>query len=379
MRTLRWVCVPLILACLAPWLQAGESLIRPGDRLSIIVMGEPDLTRQVVVDPEGRVSLPLVKEVAVANLSPVQAAETIAKALKDRFIKNPEVIVEVTERAKVQVAISGEVRNPGVYAIPRDARLIEVIASAGGYTANADLSRISISHADDSALETVDLSAFLLGGDASANMALSDGDTVVVPGRTGALSGAVLVLGAVRQPGEHSLTPGMTVREAITLAGGPTEVADLGNVTLRHSDSVETARINYWAAVQGDAEANPELKPGDVIFVGASEQLGYYTIHGAVNSPGRYELRGRTTITEAIAIAGGVRDRAKLGDVRILRPLDTGPTTLRVNVSDIMAGKSENVVLRDQDNVYVRGRKEKIDILRWASLALSLAWLLTRH
>jgi len=380
MRALIWFPTLLIFICLALPLQADEYLIQPGDNLGITVLGEPDLTRNVVVNQQGRITLPLLKGIGVANLSLEQASEKIAISLEERFIKNPQVIVELIELAKIRVTVSGEVRNPGVYPVLRGARLMEAITSAGGYTANADLSGVGISHADgSSAVETLDLSAFLLGGDASVNIKLSDGDTIIVPSKVGVTLGTVSVLGAVGRPGQYALTQGMTVREVIMLASGPTELADLDNITLRHGDSVEAIRINYSAAAQGDVEANPSLKPGDVIFVGAKEQLGYYTIHGAVNSPGRYELRGKTNITEAIAIAGGVKDRAKLGEVHILRTSDGASTTLKINVGDIMAGRSENVVLHDQDNVYVPQGKRKTDVLRWASLAISLMWLLSRN
>lgn len=159
------------------------------------------------------------------------------------------------------------------------------------------------------------------------------------------------------------------------LAGGPTELADMHNITLRREGSAGAVPLDY----AGGTAADPEMKPGDVIYVPAHVELGYYTIQGAVGRPGRYELRGATSITEAIAIAGGVGDRAKLHDVRILRTSGGKPETLRANVSDIMAGKAQNIPIRGDDDIFVPAGKQGPDYLRILSLAVSLGWLLTRR
>jgi len=360
---------------LAP-LGAEDYLIKPGDSLAVTVLAEPDLTRHVVVGPQGSIVLPLVNEVKVAGLTTTQAAEQVTRQLK-QFMKNPQVTVELLEPAKTQVSVSGEVQKPGVYLVTAGARVMDVIAAAGGYTPNADLSSIKISHAGSSgAAAVVDLSKFLLSGDTSVNAAVAAGDTIWIPTRTTAAMGMVMVLGAVRQSGEYAVTQGMTLREAVMLAGGPTEFADLSSVTLRRQGSSQTITIDYAKAAAGDPSANPELKPGDVIYVAAREQVGFYTIQGAVTSPGRYDLRGKTPITEAIAIAGGVRDRAKLNDVRILRASDGAARTIQANISDIMAGKAENLTIENGDSIFVPTGSSRTDYLRIASLLISLAWLI---
>lgn len=366
--------VLLALLLTAAW--AEEYLIKPGDTLSITVVDEADLTKKAIVDSPGRIALPLVKEVEVGGLTAVQAAETLTAALK-QYIKSPQVIIEVLETAKIRVSVSGEVRNAGIVVVPQGARLMEAMTSAGGYTQNADLSKVSVTHSGEARASVVDLSAFLLGGDVSANVQLADGDVVVVPSKALPSIGRVSVLGAVSQPGSFEINNGATVREAILMAGGPTENADLENCTIRRDGSAEGVSINYAQVMQGDREANVVLRPGDVIYVSARQQLGYYTIQGAINAAGRYELKGRTTLTEAIAIAGGVGNKARLGEVRILRASEGASTTLKVNVSDVMAGKTANPDVQNGDQIFVPQAKDKANTLQWASIAVSLLWLLT--
>ena len=357
--------------------EADAYFIRPGDHLSLTVLGEAELSKRVVVNSEGDITLPLVNDVHVAGLTTLQASREIAAQLR-HFLKNPQVNVELIETAKLQVTVSGEVRSPGIYTLERGARLLDAITSAGGYTPAADLSQVTITRADvPGAASIVDLSKFLLSGDTSANVIISTGDTVIVPARESNVVGTVTILGAVRRAGEHPITRGMTLREAVMLAGGPTEFADLSKVSLRREGSSDVT-VNYASAAAGDASANPELKPGDVIYIAAREQMGYYTIQGAVGSPGRYELRESTTITEAIAIAGGVGDRARLSDVSILRTSDGATRTLRANVSDIMVGKAENLPVHNGDSIFVPARSRKPDLLRILSVAISVAWLVLR-
>lgn len=359
-------------------LWAEEYLVKPGDTLGITVLGEPDLTKRVVVNPEGGITLPLVNDIPVAGLTTTQAAQAVAERLK-QFIKNPQVSIELLEAANQQVTVSGEIKNPGVYPLPNGARLIDVVTAAGGYTAAADLSKVAISRAAAAGSTiTVDLSKFLLSGDASTNVLVGPGDTVIVPTKETAVIGTVSVLGAVRQSGQYPITKGMTVCEGVMLAGGPTEQANLNKVSLRR-EGAEAIPVDYLKAAGGDTSANVELKPGDVVYVAALEPMGTYTIQGAVGSPGKYELRAQTSITEAIAIAGGVKDRAKLSEVRVLRSSSGATQTIQANVSDIMSGKAPNIPIQDRDSIYIPEGKAKTDAFRIISLAVSLGWLLTRR
>ena len=355
---------------------AEDYLIKPGDTLNLIVLGEADFTRHIVVNPQGTVTLPLINDMKVTGMTTMQAAEEIAGQLK-KFIKNPQVSVELLDAGKIQVTVSGEVKNPGLVALPYGARLIDVIMAVGGYTPTADLSEVKVSHPGSESSATVDLSKFLLSGDSETNIMVASGDTVFVPSSEGTI-GSILVLGAVLQAGSRPLTQGMTVREAIMAAGGPTPLADLNNITLRHEGSADTTPIDYAKVISGDIAANPQLKPGDVIMIAAKELLGSYTIGGGVGAPARYDLKGKTTITEAIAIAGGVKGGAKLNEVKILRSSGDQAQTLIAKVKDIYSGKSPNIQVQDGDNIWVPEAGQKTDMMKVLSIAVSLGWLLTR-
>lgn len=377
MKYLALLVIIIVCSCAVTASHAEEYLIKPGDTLNLTVLGEADMTRHAVVNPQGCMTLPLVGDVRVTGMTTSQAAQEIAAQLR-KFMKNPQVSVELLEAGKLQVTVSGEVKNPGVVALPYGARLIDVIMAAGGYNPTANLSEVRVSHVGSELSATVDLSKFLLSGDAATNITVSSGDTVFVPSSQGTI-GSIMVLGAVLQAGPRPLTQGMTIREAIMAAGGPTPLADLNNITLRHEGSVGTTPIDYAGIASGDVSANPTLKPGDVIMIAATEVLGSYTIQGAVGLPSKYELKGKTTITEAIAIAGGVHGKAKLNEVKILRSSGDRVQAIIAKVDDIYSGKAQNIQIQDQDNIWVPEAGQKNDLMKVASLAVSLAWLLMRH
>jgi len=106
--------------------------IRPNDKLAISVFGEPELTRDdYVVDGSGFLQVPLIGQMIAAGVSPDELRAEIARRLGSRFIRDPQVSVTVTERAKARFAVEGQVEHPGVYEADATTTLLAAIAQAG--------------------------------------------------------------------------------------------------------------------------------------------------------------------------------------------------------------------------------------------------------
>ncbi|NBW75684.1 MAG: polysaccharide export protein [Sphingomonadaceae bacterium] len=106
--------------------------IRAGDKLAISVFGEPDLSRSdYVVDSTGFVQVPLIGQVIAAGISPEELRAEVARRLGARFIRDPQVSVSVTERARARFAVEGQVEDPGVYEADATTTLLAAIAQAG--------------------------------------------------------------------------------------------------------------------------------------------------------------------------------------------------------------------------------------------------------
>lgn len=109
------------------------------DKLLIDVYGVPDLTREVQADGSGRISLPLAGTIEAGGKTPGEVAELIAERLRGRYIKDPQVAVNLQDTVSQVVTIDGEVREPGRYPVVGGMTLLGAVARAKGTTEFARL------------------------------------------------------------------------------------------------------------------------------------------------------------------------------------------------------------------------------------------------
>lgn len=133
------------------------------------------------------------------------------------------------------------------------------------------------------------------------------------------------VKGDVKQPGRHPFAEGMTLEQALTIAGGSAELGENTRIS-----------VNRFAGETVEAyEAGFQIRPGDVITVKrdlvteAEEATNYIYLYGEVSKPGGYEFRSGLTIEKAVAMAGGFTPRASKRKIDISRYTEgEGPKTL---------------------------------------------------
>lgn len=154
--------------------------IGPGDVLHISVWREDALTQNAVVRTDGKISLPLVSEVAVAGKTPLSVQQMLAERYSD-FIAHPEITVTVTEVNSQIVYILGEVQKPGAYSFVQSIGPLQLIARAGGLTPYAKKSNVYLLRGSDHKRVPLKLDKLLKGDGPTAELLLMAGDTVVVP------------------------------------------------------------------------------------------------------------------------------------------------------------------------------------------------------
>jgi polysaccharide biosynthesis/export protein len=168
---------------LQPAPPGDDYIIGAEDILSISVWKEPDLTRNVPVRPDGKISLPLIGEVVASGLTPPKLSSVITEKLK-AYISNPEVNVIVAEVKSQVFNIIGQVMKPGPYELTRPTTMLDAIGLAGGPQPFAKLKRIYVMRQlPDGRQQKLyfDYKAALKGQKMDQNIYLKPGDVLIVP------------------------------------------------------------------------------------------------------------------------------------------------------------------------------------------------------
>ncbi len=246
-----------------------------GDKIIVSVWQHPDLGTEgiaagrggVPVEENGTIFLPLVGTLKAQGLTLGELREEISDAY-EKYVKNPQVIVSVPEYSSKHFYILGEVRNAGEYQIKYPLSLRQVLSMAGGISAVADLEKAYVIRNDN--ILPVNFKRLIEEGAANMDIEIINDDFIFIP-RKGEEN--VYVIGEVKSPGMVKMIEGkmnllsaiasrgdftiFAVKENIKILRGPLSnpeviTADLGNLT----DEAEEGKVS-----------NPELQPGDIVFI----------------------------------------------------------------------------------------------------------------
>jgi polysaccharide export outer membrane protein len=231
----------------------------PGDVATVRVYGEDRLTGQYVVEDDGALNLPWVGRVDVRGLTLSEVAVRVADRLRDGFLVNPQVAVEVKSFGSRPVQVLGAVARPGTYFLTGDTDLLELLAMAGGVRSDNKTGtlEVQVKRPVEGQIQLSSASLDRLMGGGEGNQGVQAGDVVVVTkGRV------VFVSGQVTRPGELPWREGLTVTQALAAAGGPAASARLRRAWLLRGE--ERIAIDIKAILRGKA---PDLK------INAEDQL----------------------------------------------------------------------------------------------------------
>lgn len=161
---------------------AGGYVISPGDLLDVQVWQEPNVSKQVPVRPDGKISLPLLDDVQAAGLTATALTANLTERLK-KFISDPQVTVIVTQVNSQRIYITGEVNRGGIVPLEPGMTVLQGLASAGGFTAFANVKKIYVLRKENGKQVKFPFNykEAIKGKDASQNILLQPGDTIVVP------------------------------------------------------------------------------------------------------------------------------------------------------------------------------------------------------
>jgi polysaccharide export outer membrane protein len=175
--------------------------------------------------------------------------------------------------------------------------------------------------------------------------------------KTVTLLGAVkLVTGRLSGPGTYKLRGRTTLLKALSEAGGPSEKANLREVSVRHKNG-KRLRVNLYKIInQGDVSQNVVLNDGDTVIVPTLEESrSKVFVFGEVERPGVYPMSDRMTLMEAVSLSGGFKQRTVLASARIIRGDFARPEVIACDLDKLLnnGDVSQNITLKDGDLVYL--------------------------
>ena len=252
----------LLLTGLASAQSAGDYVIGPQDVLTITVFDQADLGGKYAVELDGSFTFPLVGRVKAGGMTIRDFEADLKARLADGFFRNPQVTVAMEQYRSQRVFVTGEVRNPGSYALTGEMTLIEALARAGSTTQQAS-DEVTVvrggkpqegSGAEGRETLRINLQHLQSGADLSQNVPLRDGDTIYV-----SRAELTYVLGQVKNPGSYPIRSDTTVLQALSLAGGVTPTGAMNRVRV--------IRAGADGKTEVKAKLTDTVQPGDTIMV----------------------------------------------------------------------------------------------------------------
>ena len=367
-------------------------IVGPGDALQLYVWGEFDISYMVQVDPVGTALVPTVGAFDVSGLSLAEAKRRILAAAEEKY-PGVEITLTLASMRFFTAYVTGAVLDEGSFVIHPTTRVSDLIELAGGFidelrgttfedeVGGKKVTRvrqiieqttsrrsIQVIHRDGSA-EIVDLDMFLSTGDMAHNPYVRMGDVVHVRYR----DSAMYIFGAVNQEGEQEYRPGDTIQDLVNLAKGLRRDAPLIKAELWRFEegTEEAAAIELGSNEPGKAGfryediRHVELKPNDMVFIRARAQwqlMPTAVVFGEVRYRGRYRIvPGVTRLKDAVALAGGLTERASLVGSKVIRTkmrTQIDPELERLQSLRRVTGLAD---MSDEDRAYLRtkGREER--------------------
>jgi polysaccharide export outer membrane protein len=239
-----------------------EYVVGTQDRLAITVVDEKELTRVVTVGSDGGFDYPFIGLVKAAGLTVRAIQQDITARLKEKYLRNPQVAIEVETYRSQVVYVWGQVKTPGSVTLSGTITLTEALARAGSPTPDAGSyieinrrARTGAAPDPQGARQTERISMAELQSGRAQDTLVSDGDTVFVP-----KAETFFVTGFVRNGGPFMHEAGMTVSKAVSMAGGITEKGSRSRIRI-------TRVIEGRQVVLKDVKMEDLVQPGDSVEV----------------------------------------------------------------------------------------------------------------
>jgi polysaccharide export outer membrane protein len=272
-----------------------------GDVLQVQLVGTNENNiDELLINADGSITLEDIGEIVIAGLSLNDASQLIKSKVNSSFI-GTEAFINLIEIRDVNILVTGNAVNPGIYTLTGNSNILQALLAAGGISEFGSLREINLIR-DDVIVETLDIYDLLIEGKYSIKKRLRSGDVVFVEAR----KNIVTIAGAVNRPAKYEALDDQKLISIIEYANGINRTADLENISLERmvDGSLKTIAVpndSYFEAI--------DVQDGDSIYI-REYPYRQAKISGAVLKPGSYTMAAGQTISDLIEKAGGYTQNA---------------------------------------------------------------------
>lgn len=255
-RLVMW-CLTLLLAIGTGVASAADVQLGAGDVLKISVYGSPDLALETRISEAGQITFPLVGNVALGGLS-VSAAEKKLGGLLESggFLRKAQVNIIVTSLQSQQVSVLGQVNRPGRYPIEGRRSVMDMLAMAGGVSADGGDSINLIRKRDGkTSREVIDIVEMVRSADLNRDLDVAGNDVIFVE-----RAPRFYIYGEVQRPGPFRLERSMTVLQGLSAGGGLTQRGTERGIRIKRRDAEGKLQVL-------EAKHDDMLQVDDVVYV----------------------------------------------------------------------------------------------------------------
>ena len=271
-----------------------------GDILNIQLVGQINETEDFLINNDGSISLQDIGKIIIAGLSLNDASQFIKSKINAALI-GTEAFISLSEIRDVNVMVSGNAKNPGIYTLTGNSNILRAISVAGGISEFGSVREINLLR-DDKVIESLDVYDLLIKGKYNIKKRLRSGDVIFVEAR----KNIVTIDGAVHRPAKYEILDDQNLHDVIKYANGIKQTADLSNMSLERILDGSLKTIPVFTVAQFETI---KAIDGDLIYV-RDLPFRQAKISGAVLKPGSYPMAEGETINDLVEKAGGYTNNA---------------------------------------------------------------------
>jgi protein involved in polysaccharide export with SLBB domain len=287
-----------------------------GDTLQLQLIGQKNSIDDLSIKRDGSINIPEIGKVFISGLSLDDVNKLIKAKISAAYI-GVEAFITLVNIRDIQVLITGNAYNPGIYTLNGNSNILHALSMAGGVNENGSYRKIDLIR-NNEVIKSIDLYDIFIYGKSGFGERLRSGDSILVrPSMK-----MVNISGAIKRPGLYELTEDNTFSDLIEYADGFADNANLETLRIERPFKEETSFIEISNL---DQLSYLDVVSSDSLNVRAFERRTV-TITGAVKTPGIYTISKGETLSSLIRKAEGYKDNAyPFGGVLI------NETALRLN------------------------------------------------